>query len=156
MGSRHFLVFKSVQTLEEGKFLKGSCLRAYPVRNSASAPSQVILQAAAKASWSAKTANIRAFQDSGKGSKGCHYSSPGKSGGTHGTGGKQDAEDHHVTGSGNRTIKNPGDHHGKKNFRKYRTTVVNLRKNRNGFFAQTLNETGAAGGSLSGITVGSS
>ena len=87
---------------------------------------------------------ITEFQDSGKGSKGCHYSSPGKSGGTHGTGGKQDAEDHHVTGSGNRTIKNPGDHHGKKNFRKYRTTVVNLRKNRNGFFAQTLNETGAA------------
>lgn len=64
MGSRHFLVFKSVQTLEEGKFLKGSCLLAYPVRNSASAPSQVILQAAAKASWSAKTANIRAIPES--------------------------------------------------------------------------------------------
>ena len=45
-------------------FLKFPAFFAYPVRISASAPSQVMLQAAANPSWMANTANISATPES--------------------------------------------------------------------------------------------
>ena len=57
-------MFEKATVVEKSVLYFISCLFTYPVRNRTAAPSQVMLQAAAKASWSAKTANISATPES--------------------------------------------------------------------------------------------
>ena len=116
-------------------FFEISRFFAYPVRISASAPSQVMLQAAANPSWMANTANISATPESPnfripvrvpsdtitvpQGSPGVPMEQVARS----------TEKTHHGARCRNRTVKNPGDHHREKYLCKHRTAVMDLCKN---------------------------